>query len=83
LNGKGIKDVYGIFPRLTLKDDSPRFEEKNDVALLVTPWDHSKARGGFFIEETKRLVKGKIVLAGNRTDSRYMEYFKKRSRISG
>jgi len=76
LNGKEIKDVYGIFPRLTLKEDPPKFEEKNHVALSVTLWDYGR-HPEVFIEGTKRLVKGKIVLAGSWADPQYMEYFKK------
>ncbi len=77
LKERGIKDVFEIFPGLTVKEVLPKFRERDDVVLSVTMWDYGR-HPEVFIEAAKRLVKGKIVLVGSWADPQYMEEFKRR-----
>jgi len=70
LRKAGIKNSYEIFPGLTVQNNIPNFDERENIAISVTMWDPGR-KPEVLIEIGRYLNKGKLIIVGSWADYNY------------
>lgn len=77
LHNNDIKNAFEMYPGLTLKNEVPKFTEKENIAISVTMWDFGRKPENL-VEIGKHLKTGKMFIVGDWADENYKNIFSKR-----
>ena len=78
----GYRNVFILYPGLSIQSFVPTFMERENVAISVTMWDKGR-KPEVLLEIAKLLRTVRIIIAGNWADSDYLRSFRELVRNEG
>lgn len=76
LKDAGVTNSFELYPGLTLHDNIPKFNERENIAISVTMWDLGR-KPEVLVEISKHIKNGKLIIVGSWADTNYLNRFNK------